>query len=76
MNQVVRACPIPVLAAGGSKKTGPAETAMFTRDVLRSGAKGLAMGRNIFEADNPVETVKAVAHVFNDTKELIELDWR
>jgi DhnA family fructose-bisphosphate aldolase class Ia len=49
---------------------------MFTRDVLRSGAKGLAMGRNIFEADNPVETIKAVAHVFNDTKELIELDWR
>jgi 2-amino-4,5-dihydroxy-6-oxo-7-(phosphonooxy)heptanoate synthase len=72
MSQVVRTCPIPVLAAGGAKMTDPGELAMFMRDVLRSGARGVAMGRNVFEAEQPGEIVKVVAGMIDDPAGLLQ----
>lgn len=53
MAQVVAACPVPVLVAGGPQRGSDAEVLEMTRDALLGGASGVAMGRNIFLAARP-----------------------
>ncbi|WFE30114.1 2-amino-3,7-dideoxy-D-threo-hept-6-ulosonate synthase [Solwaraspora sp. WMMD791] len=53
MAEVVADCPIPVVVAGGGVRDGWPELAGYVEAVMRSGAAGLAMGRNIFQAPDP-----------------------
>jgi len=55
MRDVVNSCPIGVLAAGGPRYRQPEEVESFVQDVLAAGVIGVAIGRNIFEAEAPVE---------------------
>jgi DhnA family fructose-bisphosphate aldolase class Ia len=54
MAQIVESCPAPVLVLGGPKSDSP--TAIFdaTRGALEAGAKGVAFGRNVWQADDPL----------------------
>ena len=65
MADVVRSCPIPVLTAGGLRMAGPDAVAEHVAEVMASGARGVAMGRNVFEADCPatvMRRVRAIVH--------------
>lgn len=65
MADVVASCPIPVLTAGGPRVTDPDAVVDHVADVMASGARGVAMGRNVFEADCPrtmMQRVAAVVH--------------
>jgi 2-amino-4,5-dihydroxy-6-oxo-7-(phosphonooxy)heptanoate synthase len=64
MTQVVSSCPIPVLAAGGAKVSDK-ELANFAADVMKSGARGLAMGRNIFLSVDPVSRVREIRRILH-----------
>lgn len=59
---VVRACPVPVIVAGG-KKTSAAEALQLTENAVSRGAVGVDMGRNIFQAEDPVAMIRAVGAV-------------
>jgi hypothetical protein len=59
MKQVVDSCPIPVLAAGGAQVSDH-QFCTFVADVMTSGARGLAAGRNIFMAADPAAKVREV----------------
>jgi 2-amino-4,5-dihydroxy-6-oxo-7-(phosphonooxy)heptanoate synthase len=48
---VVSRCPLPVLAAGGSKVDEPAFL-QYAENVIQGGAVGLAAGRNVFQAND------------------------
>ncbi|MGH3672851.1 MAG: 2-amino-3,7-dideoxy-D-threo-hept-6-ulosonate synthase [Pseudonocardiaceae bacterium] len=61
MADITRACPIPVIVAGGPRLNNPAELRGYVIDVLRGGASGVAMGRNIFEAPDPGATARMIA---------------
>jgi 2-amino-4,5-dihydroxy-6-oxo-7-(phosphooxy)heptanoate synthase len=61
MADIVQACPIPVIAAGGPLLSTPAQLCSYVTDALRGGAAGLAMGRNIFQSANPGATARMVA---------------
>jgi 2-amino-4,5-dihydroxy-6-oxo-7-(phosphonooxy)heptanoate synthase len=61
MADITRACPVPVILAGGPALSNPAELRGYVTDVLRGGAAGVAMGRNIFEAPDPGATARMVA---------------
>lgn len=61
MRDVVRASPIPLLVAGGAPVGGTAELMAYVDDVFDSGAGGLAMGRNIFQARNPSDVARQIA---------------
>jgi 2-amino-4,5-dihydroxy-6-oxo-7-(phosphonooxy)heptanoate synthase len=61
-----------LLAAGGAKSAGLGDIALFTRDILRSGVKGVAMGRNVFEAEQPGEVVKAVSEMIRDAAGMLQ----
>ncbi len=64
-DEVVAACPVPVVIAGGKKLPEKDALAMAYK-AIDQGAAGVDMGRNIFNADNPVAMVQAVRAVVHD----------
>jgi len=58
--QITRSCPIPVLVAGGPRLETTSALLDFVGDVMRGGAGGVAMGRNIFEAEQPGSTTRKI----------------
>lgn len=63
MADVVSSCPIPILVAGGPALDSSAQVVTFVSDVMSAGAGGVAMGRNVFTADQPRAVVQAVAAI-------------
>jgi putative autoinducer-2 (AI-2) aldolase len=63
--KVVDACPVPLVIAGG-KKLPEREALKLASDAVAKGAKGVDMGRNIFQSANPVGMIKAVRAVVRD----------
>lgn len=73
--KVVEGCPAPVLIAGGSKLN---EEQMFEtiEGAMQAGAKGLSIGRNAFQHENPRLFVKAacsIVHQNRTAKEALEM---
>jgi len=62
---VVRACPIPIIVAGG-KKTPERDALKLTFDAVTGGAVGVDMGRNIFQSSAPVAMIRAVRAVVHE----------
>jgi 2-amino-4,5-dihydroxy-6-oxo-7-(phosphonooxy)heptanoate synthase len=64
MKRIIESCPIPVVAAGGAQ-VSDSEFVTFVADVMKSGARGLAAGRNIFKAPDPAAKVREVRHILH-----------
>ena len=64
MTQIVNSCPIPILTAGGTKVSDQ-EFGIFAANVMKSGARGLASGRNIFMAADPAAKVREVRRILD-----------
>ena len=62
MTHVVDSCSIPVLAAGGTQVSDN-EFGTFAANAMKSGARGLAAGRNIFMAPDPARKVREVRQI-------------
>lgn len=62
---VVSACPVPIVVAGG-KKVSEEEALTMTYMAIADGAAGVDMGRNIFQAGDPVAMTRAIAKVVHD----------
>ncbi|PIQ89330.1 MAG: 3-hydroxy-5-phosphonooxypentane-2,4-dione thiolase [Candidatus Omnitrophica bacterium CG11_big_fil_rev_8_21_14_0_20_42_13] len=60
--EVVKACPVPVVIAGG-KKIEEKAALELAYNAVRDGAVGVDMGRNIFQSDCPVGMIKAVKQI-------------
>ena len=60
--KVCAACPVPIVIAGGKKLPEP-EALEMAYKAIDQGAAGVDMGRNIFQADDPVAMIQAVSHV-------------
>lgn len=63
--KVTAACPVPIVIAGG-KKLPEADALKMARSAIDKGAMGVDMGRNIFQADDPIAMIKAVKHVVHE----------
>ncbi|MDL2260311.1 3-hydroxy-5-phosphonooxypentane-2,4-dione thiolase [Deltaproteobacteria bacterium OttesenSCG-928-K17] len=63
--RVAAACPVPIVIAGG-KKLPEAEALEMCRRAIDEGAAGVDMGRNIFQAENPVAMCRAVGRVVHE----------
>jgi 2-amino-4,5-dihydroxy-6-oxo-7-(phosphooxy)heptanoate synthase len=79
MKRVIDSCPIPVLAAGGGQVLD-SEFGTFVADVMNSGARGLAAGRNIFMAADPAAKVREVRRILHanhlgDQQATIPVTW-
>ena len=60
--KVASACPVPIVIAGG-KKLPEAEALEMAYRAMSSGARGVDMGRNIFQSEHPEAMCRAVAAV-------------
>jgi putative autoinducer-2 (AI-2) aldolase len=65
--KVVEICPVPIVIAGG-KKTPEKEALTMAYNAIKAGAKGVDMGRNIFQSDAPVAMIKAVRAVVHENR--------
>ncbi|HXW68641.1 MAG TPA: 3-hydroxy-5-phosphonooxypentane-2,4-dione thiolase [Dissulfurispiraceae bacterium] len=57
--EIVAGCPVPIVIAGG-KKLPEMDALQMTENAIKAGAKGVDMGRNIFQSDSPAGMIKAV----------------
>jgi len=65
--EVVAACPVPIVIAGG-KKLPELDALAMARRAVDAGALGVDMGRNIFQADSPTAMARAVAAVVHQNE--------
>ena len=63
--KVVAACPLPIVIAGG-KKLPEAEALTMAYRAIQSGARGVDMGRNIFQRTHPLALCRAVGKVVHE----------
>ena len=63
--EVAAACPVPIVVAGG-KKLPEDEALKLAYNVMRKGAHGVDMGRNIFQSEHPVEMAMAVGKIVHE----------
>jgi fructose-bisphosphate aldolase, class I len=64
--QVTSTCYVPAVILGGAKKGSERVMLEKIRGALDVGAKGVAIGRNIFQADDPQAMTAAVAALIHD----------
>ena len=60
--EVVAACPVPIVVAGGKKLSEP-DALKLAYGVIQKGAHGVDMGRNIFQSTHPVAMAQAVSMI-------------
>ena len=62
---VAASCPVPLVIAGG-KKIPEAEALKMAYNAINQGAAGVDMGRNIFQAEDPIAMINAVRKVVHE----------
>ena len=63
--KIVAACPVPIVVAGG-KKIPEKDALELTYNAISKGACGVDMGRNVFQAENPVAMIKAIRMIVHE----------
>ncbi len=64
--QIVRECPVPIVAAGGPKTDSLPEALHLAAGVMASGAKGMTIGRNIWGCPRVGQALAAFKAVIHD----------
>ena len=65
-NQVVKTCYVPIVMLGGVKTNNQPLLFETVHRAVESGASGVAIGRNIFQADDPGATTAALAAILHN----------
>jgi fructose-bisphosphate aldolase/2-amino-3,7-dideoxy-D-threo-hept-6-ulosonate synthase len=60
---VVEGCPVPVVMAGGPKTNTDEEFLEMVRTAIDAGGRGVAIGRNVFQHENPTAMTRALTLV-------------
>jgi 2-amino-4,5-dihydroxy-6-oxo-7-(phosphonooxy)heptanoate synthase len=69
MRQVTAACPIPLITAGGARFGSDDAVLSLIRAARASGAAGVAIGRNIFQAADPGAVAGLAARLVHQAPE-------
>ena len=64
--KVVDGCPVPVVIAGGPKTDTQREVFDFVYDGIQKGAVGVNLGRNIWQTEAPVASIKAIRAIIHE----------
>jgi len=64
--EVVRGTPVPVLVAGGPKLDSDRAALEMVAGALAGGAAGVSIGRNIFQAKDPISMTRSFARLIFD----------
>jgi class I fructose-bisphosphate aldolase len=61
---VVQGCPVPVLMAGGPKRASFQDVLADVQQARKAGARGVSVGRNVFQQPDPAHAVADVVRAF------------
>jgi len=69
---VVKGCPVPIVIAGGPKTTTDQEFLEMIRGAMDAGARGVAIGRNVFQHKDPVKMTRAITEIVHGNRSVEE----
>jgi len=64
--KIVKSCPIPVVIAGGPKLNTEFDALELAHKAIHCGAKGVDMGRNIWQSKHPIGMIKAIRAIVHE----------
>ncbi len=70
--KVAKACPVPLVIAGGPKLKTELDVLKLAYNAIKEGAKGVDMGRNIWQSDNAVGMIKAIRKIVHENASVKE----
>lgn len=68
--KVVQSCPVPVVIAGGPKLKDEHDALKMAHEAVAQGAKGVDMGRNIWQSRWPVAVISAIRAIVHEKASL------
>ncbi|MFP4171263.1 MAG: fructose-bisphosphate aldolase, partial [Methanomassiliicoccales archaeon] len=71
--EVTEGCPVPVVVAGGPKMDTTREILQVADDSVKAGGAGVAIGRNVFQADDPTRMVRALSMIVHERRDVDEV---
>lgn len=74
--KVVKGCPVPLVIAGGPKLETEKDALEIAYKAINEGAKGVDMGRNIWQSEHPVAMIQAIRSIVHENfnvKQALEL---
>lgn len=57
---IIKICPVPVIMAGGPKSASLQD---MVRETIEAGGKGCAIGRNVYQSEDPAAVIKALRKI-------------
>jgi DhnA family fructose-bisphosphate aldolase class Ia len=70
--KVVAGCPVPIMIAGGPKCETDLDTLKMIYGALQEGAKGIVMGRNVWQSPHPTALMAAVYGLIHENMNITE----
>lgn len=64
--EVVEGCPVPVVVAGGPMMETERDLMQMVYDSIHVGGRGVAIGRNVFQADDPTAMVDRISKIVHE----------
>jgi len=64
--KIIKNSLVPVVAAGGAKMSTPMQFLEFVQAVMKAGAKGTCIGRNIWQYSNPSKMITAMSAIIKN----------
>ncbi len=71
-DKVVAGCPVPVMIAGGPKCETDLDTLNMIYGALQGGAKGIVMGRNVWQSPHPTALLSAAFGLIHENMNVKE----
>jgi len=65
-SKVVEGCPVPIVVAGGPRLDSDRAVLELAHGAIDQGARGIDMGRNIWQSDHPVAMLRALRAVIHE----------
>jgi putative autoinducer-2 (AI-2) aldolase len=72
--KVVDGCPVPIVIAGGPRAETQREVFDFVYDGMQKGAIGVNLGRNIWQTEHPVASIRAIRAIIHEGYTAAEAD--
>ena len=68
--KVVQSCPVPIVIAGGPKLKDERDVLEIAYNAIACGAKGVDMGRNIWQSRWPIAVISAIRQIVHENATL------
>jgi putative autoinducer-2 (AI-2) aldolase len=65
-HKVTESCPVPVVIAGGPKLKNELDVLEMAHNALSCGARGVDMGRNIWQSHRPIAMITAIRSIVHE----------